>query len=111
MANFYEYGSTKAAVLDVDMKRRTVKGMFASFDTIDDGNDVFRRGAFTKTIMENGPSSAEPRIKHLYNHWDAIGVIQDLKETNIGLEYVCGPIVTGKQIGRASCRERVLRLV
>lgn len=88
MANFYEYGSTKAAVLDVDMKRRTVKGIFASFDTIDDGNDVFRRGAFTKTIMENGPSSADPRIKHLYNHWDAIGVIQDLKETNIGLEYV-----------------------
>jgi len=85
---YYEYGSTKAAILDVDMKRRTVKGLFASFDTEDDGNDVFRRGAFLKSIQENGPMSNEPRIKHLFNHWTTCGVIQELKETSIGLEYV-----------------------
>jgi HK97 family phage prohead protease len=46
-------------------------------------------GAFTKTIMENGPMSGQPRIKHLMNHSVnmPIGKLITLKEDSDGLPY------------------------
>ena len=72
----------------LDFKNRIVEGYFASFDTVDSDNDMFIKGAFAKSIQENGPNSTTKRIKHLYNHWDTAGVIQELAEDSQGLRYV-----------------------
>lgn len=72
----------------LDFKNRIVEGYFASFNTIDSDNDMFVKGAFEKSILENGPNSASKRIKHLFNHWDTAGVIQELTEDATGLRYV-----------------------
>lgn len=74
---------------DVDGKKGIVTGYFAHFDSVDSDGDVIRKGAFTKTIMEFGPMSRKPRIKHLLNHDPRmpIGVLLELKEDNYGLYY------------------------
>lgn len=53
-------------VEDIDEKR-IVTGYFASFDTIDDGKDIFRNGAFSKTLQERGVNGKN-RIWHLFEH-------------------------------------------
>lgn len=90
-------------VKSLDIKNRIVEGYFASFDTVDSDGDVFVKGAFAKSIMENGVKGKN-RIKHLYNHWDAIGVLQELEEDNFGLRYV-------SKIGTHSLGEDVLRMI
>ena len=85
---YYEIKSIAADVKDVDQSARIVKGMFASYGTLDADGDMFMQGAFTKSIRENGPASSRPRIKHLFNHWDTVGVIQELEETPQGLVFV-----------------------
>lgn len=76
---------------DLDEKEGIVKGYFASFDTLDADYDVIRKGAFTKSIKENGPNSlGNRRIAHLRNHdWDRqIGKILELYEDEKGLVFV-----------------------
>ena len=76
---------------DIDEKNRIVKGYFASFNTIDSDDDVIRPGAFTKSILENGPNAPGNRkIAHLRNHdWDRqIGNILELEEDEFGLKFV-----------------------
>ena len=97
---------TKNAILTVkgiDLKNRIVEGYFASFDTIDSDGDVFVKGAFAKSISENGPKGTG-RIKHLYNHWDTVGVLQELNEDDYGLRYV-------SKIGTHSLGEDVLKMI
>lgn len=74
---------------DVDGKKGIVTGYFAHFDNVDSDGDIIRKGAFTKTIRENGPGSAKPRIKHLLNHSTSqpLGKLVDLKEDDAGLYY------------------------
>jgi HK97 family phage prohead protease len=74
---------------DVDGKKGIVTGYFASFETKDSENDIIRKGAFQKSITEQGPKSSHPRIKHLYNHdpFKPLGVITELKEDSRGLYY------------------------
>jgi uncharacterized protein len=74
---------------DVDGRKGIITGYFAMFDSIDSDGDVIRKGAFSKTIREQGPSSNKPRIKHLMNHdpFQPLGVIYELKEDMIGLYY------------------------
>ena len=88
MKPFYEYGLCKLEIKGLDIKKREVEIYFASFDTLDSDGDVFQKGAFTKSIKEWGPGSANPRIKHLYNHWDAAGVLKDMFEDEKGLRAV-----------------------
>jgi len=95
--------NTSLKVKGIDLKNRIVEGYFASFDTIDSDNDVFVKGAFAKSISENGPKGTG-RIKHLYNHWDTVGVLQELVEDNNGLRYV-------SRIGTHSLGEDVLKMV
>jgi HK97 family phage prohead protease len=56
---------------------------------VDADGDIIRRGAFTKTIAEQGPSSRQPRIKHLLNHDPSqpLGVLTSLTEDDYGLAY------------------------
>lgn len=85
----YKTDSVTANIKDVDGKQGIVSGYFNSFNNVDSDGDIIRPGAFTKTIAENGPASARPRIKHLMNHdvSQVPGVLQVLKEDGRGLYY------------------------
>lgn len=74
---------------DVDGKKGIVSGYFANFGTLDSDGDIIERGAFKNSIMQNGPLSAKPRIKHLMNHdvTQPLGVLLVLKEDERGLYY------------------------
>lgn len=89
-------------VKGIDLKNRIVEGYFAAFEIVDSDNDVFVKGAFTKSINERGPKGAN-RIKHLFNHWDTVGVLQELTEDNYGLRYV-------SKIGTHRLGEDVLKM-
>ena len=88
-AVFSKPQSLVAAIKDVDGKQGIVSGYFASFNNVDSDGDIIMPGAFTKTIRENGPTSRQPRIKHLLNHdpEEPLGVITSLQEDAKGLAY------------------------
>ena len=89
--NHYGVKTIALKLDDVDESSRTVKGYFASFDTIDSDFDVIRKGAFSKSIKERGPSAKGNRkIAHLRNHdWEQqIGNITELAEDSKGLYFV-----------------------
>lgn len=85
----YKNGSANASIKDVDGKKGIVSGYFASFNNVDSDGDIIRKGAFTKSIMEWGPDSTQPRIKHLQNHnvSQPLGKITGLNEDATGLNY------------------------
>jgi uncharacterized protein len=85
----FKCGNSPASIKDVDGKKGIVTGYFSHFDSVDSDQDVIRKGAFTKTISENGPQSNKPRIKHLLNHNSSqpLGKLIELKEDNYGLYY------------------------
>lgn len=91
MRTLYQYKSQflDATVKDVDGRKGIVTGYLNAFNNVDSDGDIIRPGAFTKTISENGPGSAKPRIKHLMNHDINMvpGVFQELKEDSRGLYY------------------------
>ena len=73
---------------DIDESSRMVKFYISAFDIKDSDNDVIRKGSYTKSIKERGPSSAGNRkIAHLrYHDWShEIGVYKELTEDNYGL--------------------------
>lgn len=78
-----------AAFKDADQKRGIITGYFSAFDNVDSDGDIIRRGAFVKTIQENGPASGQPRIKHLLNHDPSkpLGKLISLQEDSYGLGY------------------------
>lgn len=74
----------------VDRKAGIVEGYFSSFGTVDSIGDVILKGAFAKTIAEQGPNSRKPRIKHFMNHditWP-LSKLTELREEEKGLAYV-----------------------
>lgn len=91
MNNFYTYkaDSLGARVSDVDSKKGIVTGYFSRFNNVDGDGDIIMPGAFKKTIKEQGPNSALPRIKHLMNHDPSqpLGKLTLLKEDSTGLAY------------------------
>lgn len=81
--------STQLEFKDIDSKQGIVVGYFAAFGNKDSDGDIIMPGAFTKSIREQGPTSAKPRIKHLLDHNRQNGVakILALEEDAIGLRY------------------------
>jgi len=81
--------SLRLQIKDVDGRKGIVTGYFSDFNSIDSDGDIIKPGAFTKSISQNGPSSAKPRIKHLLNHDSSkpLGVLEVLKEDSKGLYY------------------------
>lgn len=102
LKDFAQPGTIK----DVDGKQGIVSGYFAAFDNVDSDGDVIRKGAFTKTILENGPQSSRPRIKHLLNHKieKPIGKLLTISEDNYGLAYE-------SQIGTHSLGQDFIKMV
>jgi HK97 family phage prohead protease len=76
-------------VVDTDLIKGIVTGYFSKFDNVDSDGDIMKPGAFTKTIKEQGPKSAQPRIKHLLNHDPSqpLGKLLSLNEDANGLYY------------------------
>lgn len=91
MENLYTYKDTTlpASFKDADIKKGIVTGYFSRFGNVDSDGDIIKAGAFAKTVKEQGPKSAQPRIKHLMNHNPSmpLGKILDLKEDGSGLLY------------------------
>jgi len=85
----YKNRVTAASIKDADGKKGIVTGYFAAFDNVDADGDIIRKGAFAKSIMEWGPASSTPRIKHLLNHSanQSLGKITLLIEDTKGLAY------------------------
>lgn len=80
----YKSFADGAAFKDANTKQGIVTGYFSKFDNVDSDGDVIRKGAFSKTIVENFS-----RVKHLMNHnvSQPLGVIKSLKEDSYGLAY------------------------
>jgi len=70
---------------DYDEKNSIVKGYGSYFDNKDSDGDIIRRGAYQKTITENGY-----RVKYLYQHnmMQPIGKMQELYEDEKGLMFI-----------------------
>ena len=60
--------NTKAEVKDIDTVTGVVSGYFSAFDNVDSDGDMIVKGAYSKTLAENGPTSTNPRIFHLAHH-------------------------------------------
>jgi hypothetical protein len=80
--------SISAGFKDLDVKSGIVTGYFANFGSIDSDGDRIVKGAFAKTIRENGPQGTQ-LIKHLLDHNKniAVGKLQQLSEDEVGLYY------------------------
>jgi len=76
MKNF-KYGAPCTEIKDLNLKDRTVQAYYFNSQTIDSDNDIISNDAYDKSIVERGPKSALPRIKHLFNHWEGAGVVQE----------------------------------
>lgn len=91
LAKDYSVKALALEVKDVDIPNRKVVGFLSSFDVLDSDRDVIRKGAFVKSIQENGPASnGNRKIAHLRNHdWDhQVGRFTELSETSFGLKFV-----------------------
>jgi hypothetical protein len=77
MKNF-KYGAPCAEVKDINIRDRTVQAYYFNALTVDSDNDIISIDAYDKSIAERGPKSTLPRIKHLFNHWEGAGVVQEL---------------------------------
>ena len=84
------YKSYQVDIKSISVKGRTVSGYFSTFGNIDSDNEVIVKGAFAKSIAENGPDGKD-RILHLYGHnrWDGlpVGKLKVLREDEIGLYF------------------------
>jgi len=77
MKNF-KYGASCTEIKDINLKDRTVQAYYFNSQTVDSDEDIISNDAYDKSIVERGPKSALPRIKHLFNHWEGAGVVQEL---------------------------------
>lgn len=92
-------------VKDLDIPNRQVAVYLAHFDNIDSDNDVIKKGAFAKSILERGPESTSNRkIQFLRHHdWEwQIGKFVELSEDENGL-YAVG------QLGRSTQGDDALK--
>lgn len=104
----YKSGSilTPAIFKNVDIKNRRVEGYYSAFDNEDSDGDIATKGMTLKTISENGPNSARPRIRHFLDHdvTKGLGKLVDMNEDSHGPWYA-------SQIGRHWQGDDFLKMV
>lgn len=88
-----------AGIKDIDATGRTVQFYGSAFGNEDSDGDIIMPGAYTKTILENGPGTAQPRIKHLAQHdtYTIIGKFTELTEDSTGL--LCTSVIANTAAG------------
>lgn len=76
-------------ISNVDVESRIISGYASAFNSIDADGDLIAKGAFAKTLLENGVDSLNPRIFHLYQHdiTKVLGRPSVLKEDDRGLYF------------------------
>lgn len=77
----------KAIKQDVDIDGFTIRGYYAAFNNKDSYNDIIMPGAFTKTILEQGPAGKD-MIYHFKNHWEEVAKPKELFQDSYGLGFV-----------------------
>lgn len=77
--------SPMGEIADIDDKMGIVKGYGSYFGNKDSDNDVIAKGAYQKTIKENGE-----RVRYLYQHdmSQPIGKMKEMYEDDKGLMFV-----------------------
>lgn len=86
----YEIKNAPLVIKDIDSIKGIVSGYFSAFGNVDSDRDIINKGAYAKTILEKGPKSNKPRIKHMLDHdtTKGIGKLLELEEDSTGLAYV-----------------------
>ena len=76
--------SPMGEVIDADMKAGIVKGYASVFNNIDSDGDIIKKGAYKKTIQENGS-----RVRYIYQHdlMKRLGKLHHLEEDEKGLMF------------------------
>ena len=94
----YVLKNSSSSIKDVDIDRRLVEGYFSVFDFKDSDGDVLIKGAFKKTIEENG-AGGKNRIMHLYQHDPlmVLGKPMTLMEDDKGLYFKT--MITDTELG------------
>jgi uncharacterized protein len=94
----YVLKNTGTSIKDVDIDRRLVEGYFSVFDFKDSDGDILLKGAFKKTIEENGVGGKN-RIMHLYQHDPlmVLGKPMSLMEDEKGLYFKT--MITDTELG------------
>ena len=89
MDNYKKIHTPQALIKEVSLTTRKVSGYFASFDNLDSDGDIFIKGAFAKSISENGPKTRLERIAYLNQHrvQEPIGKLTALEEKDGGLYF------------------------
>ena len=84
----FKIKNIEADIVDLDEPQRIVKGFFSVFGNIDSQGERVIKGAYSKTIKENGPQGTG-RIRHFLDHntTKAVGKILELHEDE-GLSFV-----------------------
>jgi HK97 family phage prohead protease len=92
MEGLIEYKDFVGSVKDVDVKGRVITGYLSSFDNVDHDNDIFAKGAYTKSINER-----KDNIYFLNQHnWQQPhGGFDVLEEQQKGLYFESSPFVKG----------------
>ena len=74
----------QAPLSDIDEKSGIVKGYGSIFGNKDSDNDIIEKGAYKKTLEENGK-----RVKYIYQHdiTKPLGVMKELFEDEKGLAF------------------------
>lgn len=75
-------------IKDMDNDKKTVAVYLSKFDVMDSDNDIIRKGAFTKSIIERGPqANSNRKIAFLRHHdWEwQIGKWLTIEEDSVGL--------------------------
>ena len=85
MSTILYKASPVGELLDADQHAGIIKGSGSYFGNKDSDSDVITRGAYSKTIKENGE-----RVKYLYQHdmMQPIGKMRELYEDDKGLVFV-----------------------
>lgn len=85
MSTILYKASPVGELLDADTHAGVIKGYGSYFGNKDSDSDVITRGAYKKTIEENGE-----RVKYLYQHdmMQPIGKMRELYEDDKGLVFV-----------------------
>jgi len=85
MSTILYKASPVGELLDADQHAGVIKGYGSYFGNMDSDRDVITKGAYSKTIKENGE-----RVKYLYQHdmMQPIGKMRELYEDDKGLVFV-----------------------
>ena len=84
-----EYKTFKMKVKDIDKEKNIVVGYASAYGNVDHGGDIIQKGAFNKSIQENGPNGRD-RILYLENHKmseEPLGKVIKFEEDEYGLKF------------------------